>query len=469
MRRLAPIVAIALLVPVLLLVYGSGVLGYDAFYSLEWGDDLAHLRSPVFERDVAPTPHPLSNVVGALLSLLGGGGVYVLAFLGTVAFAALGWAAYRLGSALFTPVVGVVFAAAVLTREELVRQQLLTYVDVPYLALVLAAASLEARTPRRGEPVLALLLVAGLLRPEAWVFAAAYAVWAATARPREEWPRLAALALAAPVLWLAFDLLVTGNPLHSLTGTRSLAEELARPNTVGDALIGIPTYIRQNLDDTVIIWGGVAGAAAALWLAWQRAVLPLALMAIALATFVAFGLLGLPVLVRYMLLPSLVLALFFAVAVAGWGGLSLPRGMRAAWIAVGALLAALALTTIPAAADRLDAVTERIHGQRRLQTQLGDLLDRGATRALARRCRPVYVPGHHLIPQAAYWLEVSVDDVRSAQVEAPRHGLLVAPASPDLQLGSVLDRRAPQVLEFAVPPQFRRVEARDSWILYRRC
>ena len=49
------------------------------------------------------------------------------------------------------------------------HQALTANVDVPFLALVLAAATLEAARPRRGLPVLALLAVAGLLRPEAWL------------------------------------------------------------------------------------------------------------------------------------------------------------------------------------------------------------------------------------------------------------------------------------------------------------
>ena len=64
------------------------------------------------------------------------------------------------------------------------------YVDVPFLALVLWAAALEARAPRRGLPVMATLAVAGLLRPEAWVLAGAYWLWCG-------WRRLDLLALAA--------------------------------------------------------------------------------------------------------------------------------------------------------------------------------------------------------------------------------------------------------------------------------
>ena len=44
------------------------------------------------------------------------------------------------------------------------------YVDIPFLVLVLGALLAETRVPRSGGPVLALLALAGLLRPEAWLF-----------------------------------------------------------------------------------------------------------------------------------------------------------------------------------------------------------------------------------------------------------------------------------------------------------
>ncbi len=51
-------------------VYGTGYVGYDAMYSLLWGDEIAHGRAPNFEAPVAPTPHPLANLLGAMLSPL---------------------------------------------------------------------------------------------------------------------------------------------------------------------------------------------------------------------------------------------------------------------------------------------------------------------------------------------------------------------------------------------------------------
>ena len=340
--------------------------------TLEWGDDIANGKSS-FDRQLAPTPQPLANAVGALLSLLGAGGVLAFTVVGTLSFGALGFTAFRLGAVVFSAPVGALFALVLLTREEVALQHLFTYVDIPYLALIFGALALEAARPRRGGWVLGLLGLAGLLRPEAWILTGAYAVWLATGRPRAEWPRLALAAAAAPLLWLGFDFVATGDPLHSLAGTRSLAEELARPRTIGDALVGAPTYIRWNLDDAVVIYGGVAGALGALWLAWERAAFPVAVVGLSLMTFLGLGLAGLPVLARYVALPSAMLALFFSFAVLGWTSVPTTGRLATGWKVLSGILALALVASTPAAWSRLDRKREAAALQRTYQNDLGDL------------------------------------------------------------------------------------------------
>src|SRR5207253_446441 len=118
----------------------------------------------------------------------------------------------------------------ILTRVPVLSYGVRAYVDVPYLLLVLSAVLLETRRPRAGAPVLMLLALAGLLRPEAWVFSALYWLYllhgsrraprpspgsgaharqvagtapvAAAAAARGELLKLALLALSAPLVWL---------------------------------------------------------------------------------------------------------------------------------------------------------------------------------------------------------------------------------------------------------------------------
>ena len=98
----------------------------------------------------------------------------VLAFL---ALGILGWLVYALGRAWFNGATGVVAALIVLTREPVFSYGVRAYVDIPYICLLLGALLVETRRPRAGTPVLVLVALAGLLRPEAWLFAFAYVIW----------------------------------------------------------------------------------------------------------------------------------------------------------------------------------------------------------------------------------------------------------------------------------------------------
>ena len=73
------------------------------------------------------------------------------------------------GRVAFTPLIGAIAALLLLTRFDFAFLAARGYIDVPYMALVVWAAVMEATRPRRGWPVFLLLGLAGLLRPEAWI------------------------------------------------------------------------------------------------------------------------------------------------------------------------------------------------------------------------------------------------------------------------------------------------------------
>src|SRR2546423_3320538 len=157
--------------------FGHAFLNYDTFYALLWGHDLVHGRAPQYDVAIAPTPHPLATAVGMLASLFGDSGEDVM--LGIVIFS-MGWLAvglYRLGRGSFAWPVGALAALIFITRVPPLHFGIRGYVDLPAIALIVWAAVLEARRARRGWPVLALLGLAGLLRPEAWLFLGAYWLW----------------------------------------------------------------------------------------------------------------------------------------------------------------------------------------------------------------------------------------------------------------------------------------------------
>ncbi|HSD80087.1 MAG TPA: hypothetical protein VLB47_05480, partial [Solirubrobacteraceae bacterium] len=147
---------------------------YDSYYSLLWGKELLHGTRPSFEAYRAPTEHPLAIAFGALLSLLGDGADRVMVGATFASFVALAAGMYELGRRSFGVLAGLVAGGLVCTRFDFPFLALRAYIDIPYLALVVWAAALEATRPRRGVAVLALLTAAGLLRPEAWLLAGLY-------------------------------------------------------------------------------------------------------------------------------------------------------------------------------------------------------------------------------------------------------------------------------------------------------
>ncbi|MEA2169907.1 MAG: hypothetical protein QOF76_3207, partial [Solirubrobacteraceae bacterium] len=170
-------------------VFDEWYLNYDARYALLWARDVTRGVTPDYEAPFAPTPHPLSTAWSALSLPFGSGGDVLMVWLPLLAFGLLVYLAYRLGAQLFSPWVGVLTAIIVATRPALERDAALAYQDVPFAALIVLAALLEARRQRRlaaagdvalagaaragGTAVFATLAVAGLLRPEAWALAGA--------------------------------------------------------------------------------------------------------------------------------------------------------------------------------------------------------------------------------------------------------------------------------------------------------
>jgi hypothetical protein len=227
-RRHIWLVAVPGLAVALRLLYGPGHIGYDAIWALLWGRQIARGDVPEFEAPVAPTPHPLTNLVSAPLSLLGDdAAITAVLALSWLAFGALVYAAFALGRELFAWPVGAVAAALIATRGLLVNEAMQALLDIPFLALVTAACVAEVRRPREGLSVPVLLTLAGLLRPEGWLVSGAYALYALPSHGDRL--KVAAILAAAPLAWALFDLVATGDPLFSLHGTRELAAQLDRP------------------------------------------------------------------------------------------------------------------------------------------------------------------------------------------------------------------------------------------------
>jgi hypothetical protein len=421
-----------------LLFGGHAFLNYDTAYALLWGDELAHGRLPDLDVPLAPTPKPLAEVSSLVL---GAGAVEVLAF---VFLGIAGVLLFALGNAWFGPVAGAAAALLFLTREPVLSFGLRAYADVPYLCLVLAALLVEVRRPRAGAPVLVLLALAGLLRPEAWLFSAAYVLWL------REW-RLLGLAAAAPLLWALHDLVITGDPLFSLFGTQENAEALERRTGPVDLVLYGPRRLGEVLREPVLL-GMVAGAV----YAWRRAAwAPLAALGLALAAFSVSAIAGLPIITRYMLLPGALACVLC--------GAALAAGLRdRAWAPVSVLVLVALVVFAPGQAGRLDRLERSLGIPERI------LADLDALPAEPLRCGPLAVTNRRPIPHLALRhgfvepAEVRVGGVADART-------YVGPASREVAEDFVFDPRDPVRVLPRLPAAFRAVAGNASWTVRSRC
>jgi hypothetical protein len=422
-------------------VLGPGYPGYDAAWALVWGGQLAGGQLPDYQAPFAPTPHPLANLVAIPLSFAGDGGVQALLAVTYASFAALLAGIVAFGGRQ----AGVVAAVVVASFSVLHREVAFASLDIPYLAMLAWAAALEAKRPRRGSSVQVLLMLAGLLRPEAWVLALAYAAWLRT-------PRALPLALAAPVIWALTDLIVTGSPTYSFTGTRALAADLGRPTGLHTALVSAPESL-ADLMGTLPLLAGLVGLTAGLALAPRRFAGPGVVLAVGLATYALLGAAELPVLLRYLLLPACVLTV-----TAGLGTeLRLP---------VALVIAALLAGAIPSALDGVQDARAFTRARRAVHNDLLTLARTPAFQRAATTCPAAYVPDFRARPLLA--LTGVSAPVRVANLPDGRPGLLVTYANERARAIFTLGARG-EVQRQAAPAGARLVARDRSWLAYSVC
>jgi hypothetical protein len=411
---------------------------YDSLTGLLWGRDLVDGTPPAFDAYRAPTQHPLVIAVGVVLSPLGGMAERALVALCIAGLVALVAAIFRLGRLAAGLLGGLL--AAVLLASQLTFPLLaaIGFLDIPYCAMIAWAAALEAERPRRGRPVWMLLGLAGLLRPEAWVFAGLYAAWIGWPLPWRGRLRAGALAAIAPALWAAVDLSVTGNPLFSLMHTDGLAVEVQR----GRALSELP-WLGTRLLAGIVKWPvlglAVAGIVLAVVVRRRALVIPAVLALVTACTYTVIASGGLATVNRYLLVAALGLTVFAAYALAGWT--ALPRGTRgrAAW-ALGAVLVLVAGSAFVAARRSPAKVEAELREREAIRANLSALLLDPAVTA-ARRCGPTSVPNHKLIPTVRWILDLPEGAVvaRSDRSRPPAGGGVAIVIDPSVAYRPALD------------------------------
>jgi 4-amino-4-deoxy-L-arabinose transferase-like glycosyltransferase len=457
---------------------------YDAYYHLVWGREIVDGHLPTFEAYQAPTQHPLYLVICAVLGLFGEHADRLLVLLTCLCHVAFTYAVYRLGTAMWDRKAGVMAALLAGSSFALLLYAARAYVDEPFLALVLWAAALEAersaartrvvfaptvgvdatrtagpgddsaaQADRGGRAVWILLILAGLLRPEAWVLGGGYWLWLSWRARRPLWAAIA-LPLVAPLIWCAVDAIVTGDPLFSLHSTSDLADELNRTRSLSE----VPGDFVSFLVDTARPPVALAALAGVAW-AWHRrearAVhVALALFIAGTFTFFATSVAGLSVLPRYLTVPAVALCL--------------PAGYlvtRSRALLAVAVVAGLAFTVVRA--DAFDRLATELRFIRSTHDDLTTVLH---TREVAqgRRCGAVTLPNYRLVPDTRWILDASQKQVGSRSAIDREYGVaLLLVGEKLLRRYGFADGASPRTN--APPDGFLRGPIRGGFTAYLSC
>ncbi len=538
---------------------------YDTVLDLIWARELLDGRAPGFEAYAASTPHPAWLALGVpVVALFGEHADRAMVLLTALTLPVLAAATVRLGriageavaargddgdercgspggwersdrlepSNLSQPAgaarvartgltVGLIAGILTLTSFAFLLLAAKGYLDMPFLALVAWAGvrAIERPTAWRGPALL--LLVAGLLRPEAWVLAGAHWLWctlggpwsargaaaqASPARclvsdraaegtaPDSKAPssptgddRIAgrvlhlAIVVAAPLLWMAVDAAVTGNPLHSLTATSQLADDLGRERGIGRAPSLLVTQLVDQARPPVFVAGLVGvgvlllGFRVGLTRPPRRVVTVLLTLLLAgVVTFLAAGVAGLSLIPRYLSVPVVALTVLAALAAGGWIGLPVASPARRPWailVLIGAVVGVGAYLTVKR--DSVRSLGSELRFLADARQDVRDLMTDPAVVAGAR-CGPISLPTYRLVPEIRLQLDADGDrvvarsDPRARTLGVDDRGVAITVVEGKFARRYGRADGVPRSTQ-AVPPGFVEVARRGAFVASVRC
>jgi hypothetical protein len=369
------------------------------------------------------------------------------------------WGAFRLGRALFTPPVALLAVVLIGSNFKTFVVVVNGFLDVHFMALLVWAAVLEVRRPRRPTAVLALLALAGMLRPEGWLVAAVY--WVFACRDHDHRVALGLIVLAGPLAWAAMDLVVTGDPVFAFTNARH-TQAMVRGFDAGSGhlLSRAVDQLRATVRAPVMI-GGTMGFLIAAGVRRRSVVVPGALICLVLLAYAGVLISGLPQADRMLLTPAVMLALFCAYGALGWRELS-SGPVRRGWAIGGVALVAVLLATTLRQDLGLARVSRHQADLGHVFTDLAALNRSPATISALRFCRSISVSIPQLVPFAAYYLDrpLAAFSAITPSTEARGAYLNLTPRA-----APIVDGYDPPHASY-VPHGVRRVAGNRSWNVY---
>ena len=418
---LVDLIAITVLALVLRAIFPHAEPDTDPTFALIWGREILNGHLPDFAYSVGPTAHPLPTLEASLAGLLGArGAVDAWMVLSYWSLGAMLWGVFRLGEAAFSRATAALAVVLVVTNYATLNVGLGGFLDVQFLAVVVWAAVLELRRPRRGMAVLVLLALAGLLRPEAEILAAA--CWLYAFYRRDHWLAGALIVCVAPVAWVLMDLIVTGHPLFAFTNARHSGAGQALSGAGGGQLVSTAVDELRNAMRAPILLGGALGVALSLRLRVRGALVPGAITAIVLIVYAILLVLRLPVPDRMLLTPAVMLSLFCAFLAVGWIDRRSSE-LRRLWTVVGAAAIVLLLVTGPDELSRLQNVENRRAELQQVITDLQALNRLPAARTAFASCRAIWVGRAEMTQYASYYLDRPLEEVGVDAALTPEAGV----------------------------------------------
>ena len=463
-------VAVIALALALRLIFADTPISADAQYPLVWGREA--LRGDFPDYSGLSAPHPLTNLIELPLALLGSHAEGAVSALSSLLLAGTAVVVFWLARATLGAVAGVAAALLILTRPAIVTPGLIQLSDTLSVVLCLGALLILVRRPGATWLPLALLGLAGLVRPEPWLYAAVLGL--VRLRQGDSAPPFVPLALAvaaAPLIWVAADLVVTGDPVYSFFAAGGGGHGGGAPSSAqtANAIAALPKRLEETVGKAELL-AGVVGAALVAWRLGRTSPLLLVALALPLGAALAEAIAGLPIVGRYLFLP-VALLLIVGAAPATSRRLVPPKGRSRA---------VYALLAIPAAALLVAYLPARVNALQDNRVALG-IQDRARedARALLKAhpppasCGPIAVPSRELIPAVRWWLDRGPGSVVVSQLDRPEVGTYLVPESTRVRRVFFVEgsspRDDPRQRLTGAPRGFRRVAGDRSWSLWQRC